>query len=276
MIERRPSVFIGSSAEGLSIAESLQLNLDRACEVVLWSQGVFGLGGGTLETLVDKAGEFDFAILVLTPDDIVESRGVAQQSPRDNVLLELGLFLGVLGRRRTFVVFERTTAMKLSSDLAGVTLADYQTHSTGNVDAYVGASCTLIKRAIVELGLRPRREPILDVDKNTHFQIICDLMDEAALQFLILMHEQSKVLQKESFVGLGPSYICVNLQRGTRSQGSFSVGKLCRGLPDAGLLQLDLSLQCLTYATGPPVRRVAGVARKQSRLFQNAARRLGR
>ena len=97
MAERRPSVFIGSSAEGLAVAEAIQVNLDRACEVVPWSQGLFGLSGGTLETLVDRAQEFDFAALVLTPDDMVHSRGNDQQSPRDNVVLELGLFIGGAG-----------------------------------------------------------------------------------------------------------------------------------------------------------------------------------
>src|SRR5260370_6782552 len=101
MAERRPAVFIGSSSEGLPIAEAIQVNLDRACEVVIWSQGVFGLSGGTLETLVDKADEFDFAALVVTPDDMTHSRGKDQPSPRDNVLLELGLFMGKIGRMRT-------------------------------------------------------------------------------------------------------------------------------------------------------------------------------
>src|SRR5438105_1165493 len=103
MAERRPSVFIGSSSEGLAFAKAIQLNLDRACEVAIWSQGVFGLSGGTLETLVDKAGEYDFAILVVTPDDMTQSRGKSQQSPRDNVLLEVGLFIGTIGRKRTLI-----------------------------------------------------------------------------------------------------------------------------------------------------------------------------
>ena len=54
----RPSMFVGSSAEGLSVAEALQQNLDRVCEVVIWSQGVFGLGSGTLEALVETLPSF--------------------------------------------------------------------------------------------------------------------------------------------------------------------------------------------------------------------------
>jgi predicted nucleotide-binding protein len=154
----RPSVFIGSSAEGLRIAKFIQVELDHACEVTIWSQGVFGLGDGTLEALVRAVGEFDFAILVLTPDDLVESRGAEKQAPRDNVLLELGLFLGALGRQRTFEVHDRTANLKLPSDLAGVTPATYEPHASGNLRAALGAPCTLIEDVIRRLGRRPERE----------------------------------------------------------------------------------------------------------------------
>ena len=48
----RPSVFVGSSGEGLPIAQAVQVLLDRACEVEVLSQGVFGLTQGTLKSLV--------------------------------------------------------------------------------------------------------------------------------------------------------------------------------------------------------------------------------
>jgi predicted nucleotide-binding protein len=122
----RPLVFVGSSSEGRDVADAIQLNLDRDCEVVVWDQGVFGLSQGTLEALVETAEQFDVAILVVTPDDLIESRGTSQQAPRDNVLIEIGLFVGTLGREQTFVVFERNANVKLPSDLAGVTLAGFQ------------------------------------------------------------------------------------------------------------------------------------------------------
>jgi hypothetical protein len=239
MADRRPSVFVGSSAEGLPIAEAIQLNLDRACEVVIWSQGVFGLSGGTLETLVEKAADFDFAVLVVTPDDMTQSRGKLQQSPRDNVLLELGLFIGVLGRKRSFVVYDRSADIKLPSDLAGVTHAGYQPHSSGNLQASVGAACTQIKGAITELGPRERQRLTFEIDQNTQFQIICDLLDTSVHQFLILMHEQNISLRKESPFGSGIPFQYEMTNR-SAGQGHFSVNSLCAKLPDAGLLQPDL------------------------------------
>ncbi len=150
----RPSVFLGSSAEGLRIAKAIHQNLRHVSDVTMWSQGVFGLGEGTLEALVERLPTFDFAVLVLTPDDVLVSRGVDTPSPRDNVLLELGLFIGALGRKRSFIVYERGQQLKLPSDLAGVTLADFQTHADGNLQASLGDATYPIEEKIRELGPR--------------------------------------------------------------------------------------------------------------------------
>lgn len=144
----RPRVFVGSSTEGLDIAKTIQVNLDHLAEVTVWSQGVFGLGEGNLESLVACQGQFDFAILVLSPDDLVNSRGSQSHAPRDNIMFELGLFMGSLGRSRTFIVYDRTADIKLPTDLAGVTIALFHPHSMGNLAAALGASCTQIENAI--------------------------------------------------------------------------------------------------------------------------------
>jgi hypothetical protein len=151
---KRPSVFIGSSSEGLRIAKAIQVLLDHASEVTIWSQGVFGLGEGTLESLVSATDQFDFAILVLTPDDLVESRGRTGAAPRDNVLFELGLFMGSIGRQRTFVLYDRTAEIRLPSDLAGVTAATFEPHSSGKLESALGAATTRIEERIERLGLR--------------------------------------------------------------------------------------------------------------------------
>lgn len=55
------------------------------------------LGSTFIENLMKAVARFDFAILVLTPDDIVQSRSKELAGPRDNVIFELGLFMGNLG-----------------------------------------------------------------------------------------------------------------------------------------------------------------------------------
>jgi Predicted nucleotide-binding protein containing TIR-like domain len=150
----RPTLFIGSSSEGLKIARAIQVLLDHSCEVTIWSQGVFGLSEGSLESLVSALDDFDFAVLVLTPDDLLTSRNEASSAPRDNVLFELGLFMGALGRKRTYIVHDRSTKLKLPSDLAGVSAATFEPHSTGNLQSALGAATTQIEDQITKYGIR--------------------------------------------------------------------------------------------------------------------------
>ncbi len=151
---QRPRVFVGSSSEGLTIAEMIQLNLDHLCEVTVWHQGVFSPSSGTLQSLLEMSQNVDFAILVLTPDDLVASRGESMISPRDNVIFELGLFMGSLGSERTMIVYDRTSDLKIPSDLAGVTMITYQPHSTGDLEATLGAPCTRLKQQVKKHGRR--------------------------------------------------------------------------------------------------------------------------
>lgn len=58
----------------------------------------------SFEALANALGQFDFAILILTPDDTAVSGGRSKNVARDNVIFELGPFMGALGRDRTFVV----------------------------------------------------------------------------------------------------------------------------------------------------------------------------
>ncbi len=185
----RPRVFIGSSTEGLKIAETIQLLLDRYCEATIWSQGVFGLSSGTLESLVLALDNFDFAILVLTPDDMINSRGQENQSPRDNVLFELGLFVGGLGRNRTYIVYQRDTSIKLPSDLAGITMATFQIHSDGNLQASLGASCTQIKNEIEKNGVRVDRR----IDKLSNATDDFELTNEKVKKLIELIARSRKI-----------------------------------------------------------------------------------
>jgi predicted nucleotide-binding protein len=152
-----PRVFIGSSTEGHRIAELIQLGLDSAAECTIWSQGVFGLSGITLEKLCETARTFDFAVLVLTPDDLLHKRTSTVRVARDNVLFELGLFMGTLGRDATFIVHGTQNGPDLPSDLAGVTTAQWRPRTDGNMQAALGPVCTKLRLAIESLAPRSAR-----------------------------------------------------------------------------------------------------------------------
>lgn len=144
---RRPKIFIGSSTEGLDEANHIQVGLVSDFEVVVWNQASFGLGQMTIEALEKAVQEFQFAIFVFTPDDQLTSRGETKNVARDNVIFEAGLFIGGLGRQRTFVVMPDGNGLTLPSDLAGLTVAKFHPKSE-NKAAALGPACQRIKDAV--------------------------------------------------------------------------------------------------------------------------------
>lgn len=153
----KPKVFIGSSQEGRDVAACIQQEIIDEVDATGWWQNVFGLSAATLESLEQEAGRFDFAVLVVTPDDPGQKRGRPCLLPRDNVMFELGLFMGALGRSRTFVVRERVESLEMPSDFAGVTVANF-CRRKDNLRAALGPACTDLKTAMRKIwGDAPNR-----------------------------------------------------------------------------------------------------------------------
>lgn len=149
----KASLFIASSVEGLSVAEAINLNLDHDAHTTLWRTGTFQLGSGALDDLVKKSSTVDFAVFVFTPDDVSTIRKQEAVIARDNVVFELGLFIGALGKDRCYVVRPRGVEMHLPSDLLGVTTADYEANRPDNdIASALNSACKLIKDRIRELG----------------------------------------------------------------------------------------------------------------------------
>jgi len=123
----KPKLFIGSSSESLPIAQVLQSQLHHGADVRLWNQGIFGLSDYTLDALLSAVTEFDFALFVFAADDTLKSRGKRYLVARDNAVLELGLFVSRLGRKRAFIALQRTKEpLQLPSDLHGITVAQFE------------------------------------------------------------------------------------------------------------------------------------------------------
>ncbi len=116
----KPRVFIGSSSEALAVAQAIHANLEHQCFCEIWTHGVFGINKLPLESLLSVASHTDYAIIVFHPDDLVTTRGKRKNTPRDNVIFELGLFIGKLGKDRTCFVQPRGIDIKIPSDLVGL------------------------------------------------------------------------------------------------------------------------------------------------------------
>jgi hypothetical protein len=148
-------LFIGSSSEGREVARNLQEELGSQVEVVRWDQGVFEPGGYTLDSLLDISASVDFAVLVATPDDTTVSRGETMPSARDNIVLEFGLFVGALGRNRTFLL--ATGELKLPTDVLGLTRLPFRHRADGNLRASVNGAALQIEERVRNLGRLERQ-----------------------------------------------------------------------------------------------------------------------
>ena len=119
----KPRIFLGSSGQQAALLDSLTAGLADIADVEPWTT-TFNPGTSTLERLVDLTNEVDFAAFIFAADDWT-SHGEApgQASPRDNVVFEAGLFGGVIGMRRTFIL--HANGAKLPTDLLGLTCVRY-------------------------------------------------------------------------------------------------------------------------------------------------------
>lgn len=151
---RKPRLFIASSVESLPIAEAVNVNLDHDFEVTIWKNGTFKLSSSTIEDLVEKSSAVDFALFIFAPDDITTIKNRSEHVVRDNVIFEMGLFVGAIGKSRSFVLKPRGIDMHLPTDLLGVTPADFdENRSDGDLVSATNRACSLIKSEVERLGL---------------------------------------------------------------------------------------------------------------------------
>jgi CBS domain-containing protein len=128
----KPRIFLGSSGQQEKLLQALTRGLQDIADVDPWTT-VFNPGVSTLDRLVELTREVDFAAFVFAQDDWT-TKGASpdavsgQASPRDNVVFEAGLFGGVLGIRRTFIL--HANGAKLPTDLLGLTSIRYEPDAT--------------------------------------------------------------------------------------------------------------------------------------------------
>ena len=146
-------LFIASSTEALPVASEIQAGLKNDPVIAtLWSEGVFGASDFSLEALERAAEEADYAVLVFSADDKLLSRGQELDAPRDNVVFELGLFIGAIGRKRTFIVLPHSTKIKIPTDLLGITPINYAAGDPRDLRSRIGPVCMELRKIIDQSG----------------------------------------------------------------------------------------------------------------------------
>src|SRR6476660_7304685 len=155
----KPRIFLGSSGQQAKLLQALTRGLEDVAHVEPWTTS-FNPGTTTLERLVELAHEVDFAAFVFARDDWTTSSpggspppGTGQDSPRDNVVFEAGLFGGVLGMRRTVIL--HANGAKLPTDLLGLTSVRYDGSTAA---AEVKIVCQKLRNAIENEGRVTRVE----------------------------------------------------------------------------------------------------------------------
>ena len=151
-LRERIRVFIISSVEALPIARAAQNAFDHdPFTVVIWTDGVFRATHYPVESLERELDQSDFAIAIAQPDDITESRRESRPTPRDNVIFELGFFMGRLGRHRSLLLEPRDEEVQLPSDLTGITAIPYK-YDPQDPSAAMGPACNRVRDIINEWG----------------------------------------------------------------------------------------------------------------------------
>lgn len=148
-------VFIGSSTETLPIANKLKCALTSSYEVMLWTDGVFTPGTYLLDSLVQAGDFYDFFVLFAVGDDQVISRGKEHAAPRDNLIFELGLFLGKVRKERVIIITDKGNPVKLPSDISGVEVLRIDLTKANKKE--IQRACLSLTGVIDKLGRRNRQ-----------------------------------------------------------------------------------------------------------------------
>lgn len=188
----KPRIFLGSSGKQEKLLQALARGLEDVAHVNPWTTS-FNPGTTTLERLVELTHEVDFAAFVFARDDWTTTDSAAtpdteqgQGSPRDNVVFEAGLFGGVLGMRRTFILHAQDA--KLPTDLLGLTSIRY---GEGTTSSEVTAITEKLRKAIEDQGRVARIEGLWWQFSLTER----DAREPSALSFLRISRDRDGALE---------------------------------------------------------------------------------
>lgn len=200
-MNERPKIFIGSSLESLEVAYSIQSQLEHTTDPTVWTQGIFNLSKTTTEDLIEVFKNSDFAIFVFTPDDSTKIRGDELRTVRDNLIFELGLACGIIGKERVFAIHPRNIEnFHIPTDLYGITFGNYNNDRVDkNIKAAIGPCVFQIQKQIESLLTRVKAElprcvikPFLAQGQD-YSEIVCEHPYDYEPQVSVITFDGTKV-----------------------------------------------------------------------------------
>jgi len=155
----KPVIFVASSNEGRKYVEAIENELaSEHLDIKPWYRWFTDPMLSNIEQL-ESVQRVDFGVVVFTPDDITRSRSQKKYSPRDNLLFELGLLVGFLGKQRVFPLVPAQVPIKLPTDLLGTNPFQFMLcrseDSILEYQAAVAKSCSYIKDRVSFIGQKP-------------------------------------------------------------------------------------------------------------------------
>ena len=154
-VNPQPVLFVGCSTESLPVAQAVQSALAYdPIMVKVWTDDTFEASSFPIESLERELHGVDFAVLVLSPDDKVVSRDTTSNAPRDNIVFELGLFMGALGHVRTFLIYPHGIDIKIPTDLNGITALTYKSGPQCELTSAVAPACHQLRKQVLAAGPR--------------------------------------------------------------------------------------------------------------------------
>jgi len=158
-------LFIGSSSgPGLKLAQTVAARVTNVCgdwlECDTWNRGdVFGINRSFLDSLLRASQRYHYGIFVATKDDPTVKKGASVVEPRDNVIFEMGLFLGSMGVSRSFLLVEK--GVGLPSDFDGISVPYFSIEDEKSAVSAVDIILQRIDRTRKSFNLKPIPSAVL-------------------------------------------------------------------------------------------------------------------
>lgn len=184
MTDLKPKIFVGSSTAGYIVAEKVKSNLLSISDCFLWQEpDVWEPNRSTFDNLIRMSNYFDFGVFVATADDLTLTNDKLVIEPRDNVILEMSLFLGAMGHNKSFLLVE--DGVKLPSDFNGIFMPRFDKSE----DDSILAACEAYKAKITEhynlghLSLYPTTALAIGYYKNFVSDLVESVQTAEKLEF---------------------------------------------------------------------------------------------